>query len=80
MTTGHADGASRDQLRDLEDQLAELRRTASELRAQIGDAATGPEDAAERSAMITQAEEQEALVAMLQERRRRLREQLGDSA
>jgi hypothetical protein len=77
MTTGQSDRPLRDELREVDDQLADVRRTAAEIRAQISDPATGPEDAAERSMMLTNAEEQEALVGILEERRRRLQEQLG---
>jgi F0F1-type ATP synthase membrane subunit b/b' len=67
----------REELRLVEQELAEARQTASEQRQQIGDPADAPRDAADLSTELTTAEEQEALVARLEDRRRRLRSQLG---
>ncbi|MCW2914522.1 MAG: hypothetical protein JWN52_2590 [Actinomycetia bacterium] len=72
-----ADGskaALEEELRQVEADLAELRRTAVELRSQIGD---GPGDAVDRSATITAAEEQEALADQLEARRDELLRRLG---
>jgi predicted nucleic acid-binding Zn-ribbon protein len=63
------------ELRQVEADIAELRRTAGELHEQVGE--IGPTDAAERSALITQAEEQEALAEDLEARRDELRQRLG---
>jgi hypothetical protein len=63
------------ELRQVEADVAELRRTAAELREQVGE--IGPTDAVERSALITQAEEQEALAVELEARRDELRQRLG---
>lgn len=61
--------ALRDELRTLEEDLARLRQTASELRESIGEGADSPTDAAELSNLTTMAEEQEAIVASLEARR-----------
>jgi hypothetical protein len=61
----------------VEADLAELRRTAAELRRQIGEGWNEPTDAAERAALITQAEEQEAFAEDLEARRDELRRRLG---
>ncbi|MGI8332316.1 hypothetical protein ACRYCC_20290 [Actinomadura scrupuli] len=63
------------ELRQVEADVAELRRTAAELREQVGE--IGPTDAVERSALIGQAEEQENLAAELEGRRDELRQHLG---
>jgi hypothetical protein len=63
---------TREELRQVDEELAELRRTAVELRAQIGDRSDGPTDPAETALVITAAEEQEALIAVLESRREAL--------
>jgi hypothetical protein len=65
--------ALRQELREVEADVAELRDTAEKLRAQIGDRSYEPTDASERAALITAAEEQEALVETLETRRDKLR-------
>jgi Skp family chaperone for outer membrane proteins len=65
------------QLSRVEAELSELLREAHELRAQLTD--DGPMDSADRSAIITQAEQLEALADELQRRREELLEQLGKS-
>ena len=67
----------REELRVLEDDLARLRRTAAELRRQVGE--DEPGDFADKSAMITAAEEQEALAEQLEARRLDLLQRLGRS-
>jgi hypothetical protein len=57
----------------VEADVAELRDTAVKLRTQIGDRSYEPTDASERAALITAAEEQEALVETLEARRDKLR-------
>jgi hypothetical protein len=73
--TGQA--AAREELRQVDEELAELRQTAASLRAQIGDRSDGPTDAEETALVITSAEEQEALIGALAERRERLRRRLA---
>jgi hypothetical protein len=65
--------ALQQELRDVEADVAELRDTAKKIRAQIGDRSYEPTDASERAALITAAEEQEALVETLEARRDKLR-------
>jgi hypothetical protein len=71
---GEADKtALRRELEEVEADVAELRDTAQKLRVQIGDRSYEPTDASERAALITAAEEQEALVETLEARRDKLR-------
>lgn len=64
------------ELGDAEDEIAELRDTAERLRRQIGERWFEPMDASERAALITAAEEQEALIETLETRREGLRKLL----
>src|SRR5690242_11851847 len=66
-----------EELRLVEDDLARLRKTAADLRRRIGDRDEEPTDAAERSALIEAAEEQEALIDQLEARREHLLWRLG---
>ena len=59
----------REQVRVVDEELAELRKTAQSLRAQVGERTAGPMDLAESAAVITAAEEQEALIDVLERRR-----------
>jgi hypothetical protein len=61
----------------VEEDLARLRETAADLRRRIGEREDEPTDPAERSALIEQAEEQEALIDMLNARREGLLRELG---
>jgi len=74
--TANPERGVRDELRDVDAELDELRRTAAELRAEIGgrfDVGSEPEETA---TTITSAEEQEALIGVLETRRARLQAQL----
>jgi hypothetical protein len=71
--------AVRQELALVEQELAELRETAAELRRRIGEEADAPEDEVDLTAMITAAEEQEAFVAILEQRREDLLRRLGES-
>lgn len=62
----------REELRLVEEDLAQVRETAVSLRRRIGERADEPTDAAERSALIESADEQEALVFRLEARREQL--------
>jgi hypothetical protein len=75
MTTA----ALTEELRLVEEDLAQLRKTAVGLRRRIGDRAEEPTDTAERSALIEAAEEQEALIDQLEARREQLLRRLGGS-
>ncbi len=66
-----------EELRQVEEDLARLRAEAAGLRQQVGD--LGPTDAAERSALISMADQQEALADELEGRRENLRRQLDDT-
>ena len=67
----------RAQLRSVDVELEGLRRSAEELREQIGDRSDGATDPAERAAVITAAEEQEALIGVLTTRREGLLRRLS---
>jgi hypothetical protein len=69
------DEEPRAELARLEAQIAELRQTARELRDGLNDA--GPTDIEDRSQVIYEAEQQEAIVGELERRRDELRAQLG---
>jgi hypothetical protein len=62
----------REELRLVEEDLAQVRETAVSLRRRIGERADEPTDAAERSALIESADEQDALVFRLEARREQL--------
>ncbi|HEX6521932.1 MAG TPA: hypothetical protein VF070_18285 [Streptosporangiaceae bacterium] len=66
-----------EELKLLEEDLTILRGTAAGLRRRIGDRDEEPTDAAERSALIEAAEEQEALIGQLEARREELLRRLG---
>ncbi|HMI23909.1 MAG TPA: hypothetical protein VK594_05410 [Streptosporangiaceae bacterium] len=61
-----------EELKLVEEDLTRLRETAAGLRRRIGDRDDEPTDAAERSALIEAAEEQEALIDQLEARREEL--------
>ncbi|GIF06533.1 hypothetical protein [Actinoplanes siamensis] len=61
----------------LEEEIAELERGTTELRRRIGERTEYPTDPAEVSLLLTEAEEQEAILASLKERRDALKDRLG---
>jgi hypothetical protein len=67
----------RQQLHEVDEELAGLRRQAEELRALVGERTAGPMDLADSAAAITAAEEQEALIDVLEQRRAGLLRKLG---
>jgi bacterioferritin (cytochrome b1) len=69
--------ALREELQVVEGDLAQLRESAAELRRRIG-SRDDPTDAEERSMLITTAEEQEALIEVLEQRREDLLRRLGE--
>jgi hypothetical protein len=77
MAADQQEVSLRAELRLVEEELAELRRAAAEIRKQIGERSEAPTDSAEISALITTAEEQEALAKILEARRDELKERLG---
>ncbi|WP_031172395.1 hypothetical protein [Streptosporangium roseum] len=64
-----------EELHQVEKELARLRGEAAELHKQVGE--IGPTDAAERSTLITMADQQEALADELEGRRQALLQQVG---
>jgi hypothetical protein len=77
MDTSESAAAYEAELRVVEEDLARLREIAADLRRRIGEREDEPTDPAERSAMIEQAEEQEALIDTLKARREELLRELG---
>jgi hypothetical protein len=78
MDTSSPTTALREELRLVEEELARLRQTAAELRRQIGERWFDPTDPAERTTLITTAEEQEAFIEVLENRREELLRRLGE--
>jgi hypothetical protein len=70
--------ALREELQRVEEELAQLREAAADLRRRIGERADDPTDSAERAAMITAAEEQEAFIEVLENRRGELLRRLEE--
>jgi hypothetical protein len=70
--------ALREELRVVDEELARLRETAADLRRRIGERWDDPTDAAERATLITEAEEQEAFIEVLERRREDLLRRLGE--
>jgi hypothetical protein len=70
--------ALRDELRVVEEELTQLRQTATELRRRVGERADRPTDSAEIATLITEAEEQEAFIEVLEKRRKDLLRRLGE--
>lgn len=68
----------RAELGRVESELSLMHQEVHELRTQLRD--EGPVDAADRSAIITQAEELESFVEQLERRRRTLLEKLGEAS
>jgi hypothetical protein len=64
-------------LAQVEQELTELRKTVAQLRRGAADDADGPGDSEDRTASITEADEQEALIAALERRRDALRQRLS---
>jgi hypothetical protein len=77
MNTSESAAALEAELRIVKEDLTRLRETAADLRRRIGEREDEPTDPAERSALIEQAEEQEALIGMLEARREELLRKLG---
>ncbi len=75
MTDDITNDDPRTELARIERQIEELQQAVRDLRAGLNDA--GPIDPEDRSLVISQAEEQEAIIAELEQRRRHLREELG---
>jgi len=72
-----ADADPAEELRLVEQQISETQAAATRLRDEIGNSSDEPIDPNDRSALITEAEQQEAILATLEERRRTLLDRLG---
>jgi gamma-glutamyl:cysteine ligase YbdK (ATP-grasp superfamily) len=66
----------REELQLVDDELADLRRQATEIRRRIGDRDDMPGDAVDLTVEITEADEVEAIIETLERRRRDLLERL----
>ena len=71
------DDETRAELAQVEQELADVRRSAAELRQQSGDDNSGPTDPEDRAALIAEADEQDNLAATLERRRDALRARLN---
>ena len=80
MSATRSQAAIREELKLVEEDLANLRETAASSRQRIGERADEPTDEAERAAMIESADEQEALIAQFESRRERLVAELSGRA
>jgi hypothetical protein len=67
------------ELRRVDEELAELRRTARQARQSIGDRDDGPFDSGDTATYLTAVQEQEALIAALETRREGLERRLSGS-
>jgi hypothetical protein len=68
----------REELTLVEEELGQVRETATELRRRVGERADRPTDSAEIATLITEAEEQEAFIEVLERRREDLLRRLGE--
>jgi chromosome segregation ATPase len=79
MNDDQSQATLRNELRAVEEELAELRRTVSEMRERLGDRTDPAGDAADIASVLTNLEEQDALIQGLEARRDWLRRRLGDT-
>jgi hypothetical protein len=77
MAGGQSKEELEEELRLVEEDIAAVRPVLEELRRRIGEREDDPTDIEERSALIENREEQEALLARLEERRDELLRRLG---
>lgn len=71
--------ALRDELRQLEGTIEETRRTADEVRREVGQREDGPYDDADVALLLTEAEQQEQLLSTLEARRASLLQRLREA-
>ncbi|MEW9527548.1 hypothetical protein [Microbispora sp. NPDC049125] len=69
----------KDELNEVDGQIERLRRDVAQMREGIGQSWDGPTDPAERSMLLTNVEQQEALIDDLQVRREQILQRLGSS-
>jgi chromosome segregation ATPase len=79
MNDDQSQATLRNELRAVEEELAELRRTVREMRERLGDRTDPAGDAADIASVLTNLEEQDALIQGLEARRDQLRRRLGDT-
>jgi len=77
MVADQSGAELREELRLIEEELAELRNEVTKVRRRLGERADAPTDPAEIARILTTAEEQEAFIAQLESRRDGLLERLG---
>jgi prefoldin subunit 5 len=77
MTATDSPDALRAEIEDLDRQIAELKQQAAEARRRIGQQWDAPTDQAEIATGLQLAEEAEAFIRALEDRRERLAERLG---
>jgi hypothetical protein len=77
MNTADSNSELREELRLVDEDLTQLRKSTRELHERIGDRDDEPTDPAERSAMIFMAEEQDSLIADLESRREQLLQRIS---
>jgi hypothetical protein len=77
MNTADSNAELQEELRLVDEDLEQLRKSNRELHERIGDRDEEPTDAEERSAMIFMAEEQDSLISDLEGRREQLVQRLG---
>jgi predicted nucleic acid-binding Zn-ribbon protein len=80
MTAARPEAEIRDELKELDNDLARLRETARSLREQIGGQADGATDQEEHAELIESAEEQEFMADQLETRREELLAELRGPA
>jgi hypothetical protein len=77
MNTADSNAELQEELRLVDEDLEQLRKSNRELHERIGDRDEEPTDAEERSAMIFMAEEQDSLISDLEGRREQLVQRLS---
>lgn len=77
MNTADSNAEVQEELRLVDEDLEQLRKSNRELHERIGDRDEEPTDPEERSAMIFMAEEQDSLIDDLESRREQLAQRLA---
>lgn len=69
----------REELDEVDAQIERLSREAAQMREEIGQSWDAPTDSAERAVLLTNVEQQEALIANLRDRREQILRRLGSA-
>jgi len=77
MNAAHSKSELREELRLVDEDLEQLRKSTREIHERIGERDDEPTDPEERSSMIIMAEEQDALIENLESRREQLLQRLA---